>query len=183
MPRPVGYAAENSRSVRRHDRQHRERAAPVDKTAGVSGHVPAGRPLESGRGAAGRGQLGFAAAATLFASGDGGARAAARRWRTPPTRRARRPPLAASARAVDSFVSACAFIPYALVALALRLVMARVFFLDGQTRIDGPRVPLNVHGLRFLGGAAAAREGGNLHRLPHPICRGAVAAGAPRPIC
>jgi len=46
---------------------------------------------------------------------------------------------------VDSFVSACSFIPYALVALALRLVMARVFFLDGQTKVAGPRVPLNVH--------------------------------------
>ncbi len=45
---------------------------------------------------------------------------------------------------VDSFVSACSFIPYALVALGLRLVMARVFFLDGQTKIAGPRVPLNV---------------------------------------
>lgn len=48
---------------------------------------------------------------------------------------------------VDSFISACSFVPYALVALALRLVMARVFFLDGQTRIDGPRVPLNVQDL------------------------------------
>jgi putative oxidoreductase len=46
---------------------------------------------------------------------------------------------------VDSFVAACSFIPYALVGLGLRLVMARVFFLDGQTRVDGPRVPLNVH--------------------------------------
>ena len=45
---------------------------------------------------------------------------------------------------VDSFVSACSFIPYALVAVALRLIMARVFFLDGQTRVEGPRVPLNV---------------------------------------
>jgi putative oxidoreductase len=50
---------------------------------------------------------------------------------------------------VDSFVSACSFIPYALVALALRLVMARVFFLDGQTRIEGPRVPVNVHDFDF----------------------------------
>jgi putative oxidoreductase len=46
---------------------------------------------------------------------------------------------------VDAFVATCSFIPYALVALGLRLVMARVFFFDGQTRIDGPRVPLNVH--------------------------------------
>jgi len=45
---------------------------------------------------------------------------------------------------VDSFVSACSFIPYALVALGLRLVMARVFFLDGQTKVSGPRVPVNV---------------------------------------
>ena len=47
---------------------------------------------------------------------------------------------------IDSFVAACSFIPYALVVLALRLVMARLFFLDGQTRVDGPRLPLNVHG-------------------------------------
>jgi len=51
--------------------------------------------------------------------------------------------------AVDSFVSACSFIPYALVALALRLVMARMFFLDGQTRIEGPRLPLNVQDFDF----------------------------------
>jgi putative oxidoreductase len=48
---------------------------------------------------------------------------------------------------VDSFVSACSFIPYALVALGLRLVMARVFFLDGQTRISGPRFSWNVQDL------------------------------------
>jgi putative oxidoreductase len=50
---------------------------------------------------------------------------------------------------VDSFVSACCFIPYALVALGLRLVMARVFFLDGQTRVDGPRFPLSVYDFDF----------------------------------
>lgn len=48
---------------------------------------------------------------------------------------------------VDSFVSACSFIPYALLALALRLVMARVFFLDGQTRINGPRFSLSTQDL------------------------------------
>jgi putative oxidoreductase len=50
---------------------------------------------------------------------------------------------------IDSFVAACSFIPYALVALALRFVMARLFFLDGQTRIEGPRVPLNVQDIDF----------------------------------
>jgi putative oxidoreductase len=36
-------------------------------------------------------------------------------------------------------VSIIAAIPYALVALGLRLIMARVFFLSGQSKIDGPR--------------------------------------------
>ena len=31
----------------------------------------------------------------------------------------------------------------------MRLVMARVFFLDGQTRVAGPRVPLNVQDFDF----------------------------------
>ncbi len=45
---------------------------------------------------------------------------------------------------VDSFISACSFVPYALVAFGLRLLMASVFFLDGQTRIEGPRLTLNL---------------------------------------
>lgn len=45
---------------------------------------------------------------------------------------------------VDGFISACSAVPYALVALALRLLMARIFFLDGQGRIDGLRVSLHV---------------------------------------
>ena len=36
-------------------------------------------------------------------------------------------------------VAVCAAIPYALVALALRFIMARVFFLSGQAKIEGPR--------------------------------------------
>jgi putative oxidoreductase len=47
---------------------------------------------------------------------------------------------------IDGFVAACSFVPYALVALAIRLVMARVFFLDGQTRVDGPHVGFNLQG-------------------------------------
>ena len=56
---------------------------------------------------------------------------------------------------VDSFISACSFVPYALVALALRLIMARVFFVDGQTRIEGPRFTLHIQdyvNLDFLRG-------------------------------
>ena len=37
---------------------------------------------------------------------------------------------------IASFIAA---IPYALVALGLRLIMARVFFLSGQAKIEGPR--------------------------------------------
>lgn len=50
---------------------------------------------------------------------------------------------------VAGFVAACSFIPYSLVALALRLVMARLLFLDGQARIDGPSVPVNFHDFSF----------------------------------
>jgi putative oxidoreductase len=42
---------------------------------------------------------------------------------------------------VDGIVS---LVPYALVALALRLVMASVFFFDGQSRVDGIPLPVNV---------------------------------------
>lgn len=45
---------------------------------------------------------------------------------------------------VDSFVAACSFVPYALVALGLRLLMAKVFFFAGQARVEGPQIPLNV---------------------------------------
>jgi putative oxidoreductase len=50
---------------------------------------------------------------------------------------------------IRGFVAACAFIPYALVALALRLVIARVFFLDGQTRVDGTPIPVHLQGFDF----------------------------------
>lgn len=39
---------------------------------------------------------------------------------------------------VDRLVALCGIIPYALVALGLRFVMARAVFLPGQTRIEGP---------------------------------------------
>lgn len=47
-------------------------------------------------------------------------------------------------------------LPYSLVALALRLVIARVFFLDGQVRIEGPRFayatpPVDFQGFGFRG--------------------------------
>src|SRR3954470_4953891 len=46
---------------------------------------------------------------------------------------------------VDKLVALCAVVPYALVALGLRFVMARVFFLSGQTKIEGPRIPINLN--------------------------------------
>ena len=47
---------------------------------------------------------------------------------------------------VDGFIALCSFIPYALVGLGLRLLMAREFFLDGQTLISGPRLSQSVYG-------------------------------------
>jgi putative oxidoreductase len=39
----------------------------------------------------------------------------------------------------------CAVIAYALVALGLRFVMARVFFLSGQAKIEGPSVHIHLN--------------------------------------
>jgi putative oxidoreductase len=44
---------------------------------------------------------------------------------------------------IAKLVALCAGIPYALVALGLRLLMARVFLLSGQPMIDGPAVPFS----------------------------------------
>jgi putative oxidoreductase len=46
---------------------------------------------------------------------------------------------------VATLVALCGVIPYALVALGLRFVIARVFFLSGQTKIEGPRIPINLN--------------------------------------
>jgi putative oxidoreductase len=40
-------------------------------------------------------------------------------------------------------------LPYALVALVLRLLMARLFFLSGQSKIDGMILNFNVKGMEF----------------------------------
>lgn len=45
---------------------------------------------------------------------------------------------------VDKLVWFCALLPYGVIALLARIVMARVFFLAGQDKISGPRIPLNV---------------------------------------
>ena len=50
---------------------------------------------------------------------------------------------------IDRLVMACAIVPYAVVALLLRLVMARVFFLSGQAKIEGTRFPLNLQDFSF----------------------------------
>jgi putative oxidoreductase len=45
---------------------------------------------------------------------------------------------------VATLILLCSGFPYAVVALGLRLVMARVFFLAGQSKILGPIVPINL---------------------------------------
>jgi putative oxidoreductase len=44
--------------------------------------------------------------------------------------------------AIDKLVALCGVVPYALVALGLRFIIARVFFLSGQAKIAGPTVPV-----------------------------------------
>ena len=45
---------------------------------------------------------------------------------------------------VDKMILLCSIIPYAVVALVLRVVLARAFFLDGQSKIDGPVLPVDL---------------------------------------
>lgn len=51
-------------------------------------------------------------------------------------------PAAVRGGVVDTLVWLCARAVYALLALGLRLVIARVFFLSGQAKIEGPGVPI-----------------------------------------
>ena len=57
-------------------------------------------------------------------------------------------PAPASRSLIASFVGAlvalCAIVPYAVVALGLRMVMARVFFLAGQDKIEGLLLRIHV---------------------------------------
>ena len=62
-----------------------------------------------------------------------------------------------AAMAAEGFTAACSFISYALVALGLRLVMARIFLIDGQTKIAGPELPLDLHGFHFHGAAGTGK--------------------------
>jgi putative oxidoreductase len=48
------------------------------------------------------------------------------------------------AATVDRLVWVCALIPYALIALLVRIVMGRVFFLAGQDKLKGPSVPIHL---------------------------------------
>ncbi len=63
--------------------------------------------------------------------------------------RAARPRRLSVARAFESFAAACGFVPYAVVALGLRLIMARIFFLDGQSRIVGPQLPVDIYNFHW----------------------------------
>ncbi|MPZ37023.1 MAG: DoxX family membrane protein [Rhizobiales bacterium] len=45
---------------------------------------------------------------------------------------------------MDKLVAICAVVPYALVALGLRFIIARVFFVSGQTKIAGPEIPISL---------------------------------------
>lgn len=50
---------------------------------------------------------------------------------------------------VDGFVALCSLVPYALVALGLRLLMARVFFFDGQAKVTGSLLSFDLYNFDF----------------------------------
>ena len=50
---------------------------------------------------------------------------------------------------IDRLVAVCGIVPYALVALLLRLVVAKDFFLSGQARAVGPTIPLSFKGYAY----------------------------------
>lgn len=54
-----------------------------------------------------------------------------------------------SGNILGGIVAACGLIPYALVALVLRFVMARVFFLSGQSKVIGPTIPVSYQDFSF----------------------------------
>ena len=64
-------------------------------------------------------------------------------------------------------------IPYALVALGLRLVMARLFFLSGQAKIEGPRIPIRSASATSSSPSIlpAADQGRDVPAVRNPICR------------
>ena len=45
---------------------------------------------------------------------------------------------------IDKLVALCGVVPYALVALGLRFLIARVFFMSGQVKISGPEIPVSL---------------------------------------
>jgi putative oxidoreductase len=54
-----------------------------------------------------------------------------------------------SAYVIDRIIAVCGIVPYALVALCLRLIVARGLFLYGQSQVDGSTIPLMLHGFDF----------------------------------
>jgi putative oxidoreductase len=60
-----------------------------------------------------------------------------------PSMATRRPKPPLVARVVGRLNTLIAGVPYAVIAIGLRLLMARQFFPDGQSKIEGPVVPFN----------------------------------------
>lgn len=54
-----------------------------------------------------------------------------------------------AAHVIDRVVAVCGIVPYALVALLLRLVVARDFFVSGQAKALGPTIPLSFQNFSY----------------------------------
>jgi putative oxidoreductase len=50
---------------------------------------------------------------------------------------------------MERFAAACGAVSYALVAVLLRLVVSRDFFVSAEAQVAGPTIPLSFHGSTF----------------------------------
>jgi putative oxidoreductase len=85
-----------------------------------------------------------------------------------------RPGSAASSPAIGVFGTVC----YAFVALLLRLVVARDFFLSGQSEAVGPTVPLAFDGYSYTLVLPAQVSDATLHAFAAPFATGLVTPAA-----
>jgi putative oxidoreductase len=79
-----------------------------------------------------------------------------------------------AAYVIDRIVAVCGIVPYALVALLLRLLVARDFFLSGQAKAVGPTFPLSFQGFSYSLILPAQVNDATLHAFEAPFASGPV---------
>jgi putative oxidoreductase len=79
-----------------------------------------------------------------------------------------------AAHVIDRIVAVCGIVPYALVALFLRLVAARDFFLSGQAKAVGPTFPLSLKDFSYSLILPAQVNDATLRAFETPFATGPV---------